>query len=417
MTHSKFIRKLLHLKDVIVNKFEFTNYDKELHLYVRPHKCGAECPECGRRCEIVREMEEERVWRDLVVSGTSIYFHFRPREINCVTHGRSQEKIAWSETYGRVSYRLEYLVLAYSQIMTQKAAARALNIPKSTFSNILHRSIERTRSGHRIRGLKSIGIDEISYCKGKKYATVVYDMDKGCVVWTSKGKGRETIDAFFDNKLSEYQRNQIQYASCDMAKTYIGAIKEYCKNAILVIDKFHVVKALNEAVDEVRKEEWRSVQGDHKKFLKGLRWLLFKHSNNRTKSNTRLLNQLRKSNRRIHRAWILKDEFEHFWEYLYQGSAEKFIRGWIRSVRRSRLEPLKEFVNTLVNHLDNIITYIGTGISNAIAEGINRVIRQVKNRASGYRSFHAFTNMIYLVVGDLNIPEQIPAKFRTLKNA
>jgi transposase len=362
-------------------------------------------------------MEEERFWRDLVISGTTIFFHYRPREIICPTHGRIQENIPWAEAYGRVSYRLEYLVLAYSQIMTQKAAARTLNIPKSTFSNILHRSIERIRSGHRIRGLKSIGIDEISYCKGKKYATVVYDMDKGCVVWVSKGKGRETIDAFFENELSEYQRNQIRFASCDMGQTYIGAINDYCKKAVLVLDKFHVVKALNEAVDEVRKEEWRQLQGDEKKALQGLRWLLFRHSKNRTKGQTRFLNKLKASNRRIHRAWVLKDEFEAFWEYLYQGSAEKFIKGWVTAVKRSRLKPMREFVDTLIKHWENIIAYIGTPITNAMAEGINRVIRQMKNRASGYRSFHAFTDMIYLVVGDLNIPERIPARFRTLKIA
>lgn len=417
MTHSKFIRKLLHLRDVTIRKFNFSHYDKELHLDVRPLKCGAECPECGRRCKILREMDEERSWRDLVVSGTSIYFHYRPREIICPTHGRIQERIPWSEAYSRISYRLEYLVLAYSQIMTQKAAAKALNIPKSTFSRILHQGINRIRDGHRIRGLTSIGIDEISYCRGKKYATVVYDLDKGCVVWVSKGKGRATIDKFFENELSEYQRNQIKYASCDMAKTYIGAIEHYCENAVLVLDKFHVVKALNDAVDEVRKEEWRQLEGDDKKALHGLRWLLFKHSQNRTKAQTRFLNRLKASNRRIHRAWVLKDEFEAFWDYLYQGSAEKFIKGWVTAVKRSRLGPMKKFVDTLIDHWQNIVTYIGVPITNAMAEGVNRVIRQIKNRASGYRNFQAFTDMIYLVVGDVNIPEQIPANFRTLKNA
>lgn len=417
MTTSKFIRNLFHLRDMIVKNFHFANYHKELHLYIAPHKCGAECPVCHRRCKIIREMEDERMWRDLMVSGTAIYFHFRLREIDCPTHGRSQEHIPWAEAYSRASFRLEYLILAYSQIMTQKAAAQALCIPKSTFSEILHRSITRIRDGHRIRGLKSIGIDEISYCKGKKYATIVYDMDKGCVVWVSKGKGRETIDAFFENELSYHQRNQIRFASCDMAKTYIGAIKDYCKKAVLVLDKFHVVKALNDAVDEVRKEEWRVFDGNEKKTLKGLRWLLFRHSSNRTKGNTHTLNQLRKSNRRIHRAWVLKDEFEAFWEYLYKGAAKNFIRGWITSVRRSRLKPMIEFTKTLENHFENIITYIGTGITNAMAEGINRVIRQIKNRASGYRTLHAFSDMIFLVVGDLNIPEQIPTKFRTMEIA
>jgi len=92
---------------------------------------------------------------------------------------------------------IQYAMFIYCQLMTQKAASKLLHIPKSTLSDLLHRSITCLRSGHRIRGLKSIGIDEISYCKGHKYATVVYDLDRACVVWVGQGKGRGTIDEFF----------------------------------------------------------------------------------------------------------------------------------------------------------------------------------------------------------------------------
>ncbi|MBN2524838.1 MAG: transposase [Deltaproteobacteria bacterium] len=115
--------------------------------------------------------------------------------------------------------------------MTQKAAAELLSIPKSTFSDILHRTISGTREGHRIRGLKSIGVDEVSYEKGHKYMTVVYDLDKARIVWVGEGKKRETIDAFFDNHLSDYQKKQIQWAFCDMSETFIGAIKTHCRIA------------------------------------------------------------------------------------------------------------------------------------------------------------------------------------------
>ena len=373
MTINKFIQKAYHLKGLRVRGYEFRNYGKELLLYVVPYENGCRCPQCNRRCEILNKNTELREWRDLFVSGVTIFFTYMPREINCPTHGRVQEDIPWAGQYYRISYRLEYLILTLAQMMPQKAAARTLNMPKSTFSDLLHRSIKNRRKGHKIRNLKSIGIDEISYCKGKKYATVVYDIDKGQVLWVSKGKGRETIDKFFDNELSEYQIMNIQNASCDMAPTYVGAITDYCKNATLVIDKFHIVKALNDAVDELRKEEWRLLEGDEKKSMKGLRWLLFKHSKNRTKGQTRFLNKLKKSNRRIHRAWTLKDEFEAFWDYTYVGSAENFLRAWITAVKRSRLESLKNFVvNTLEKHWDNIISYIGTHITNAVAEGVNR---------------------------------------------
>ena len=199
-----------------------------------------------------------------------------------------------------------------------------------------------------------------------------------------------------------------------MSQAYIGAIEDHCPNATLVLDRFHIVKALNEAVDEVRKEQWRKASADNRKALKGLRWLLFKHSSNRSKKNTRILNALRKGNRRIHRAWVLKDEFEHFWDYKAPWAAERFLKNWMTTALKSRLDPMRNFVKMLKKHSHRILSFIEARITNATAEGLNRVIKIVKNRASGFRSLKAFTDMIYLTVGDLDIPAQIPVKFRAI---
>ncbi|MFC1862881.1 ISL3 family transposase [Thermodesulfobacteriota bacterium] len=414
MTVNKFIRKLLNLKGLIVNDFQFKSRDKELILWVKPYKNGCLCPQCKRRCRIVRTMDKPRQWRDIPVCGWSVFFWYYPREIICPTHGRVQEEIPWTEAYARITYRFEYIMLVYCQLMTQKAAAKILHLPKSTLSDMLHRVISRLRDGHRIRGLKTIGIDEISYCKGHKYATIVYDIDRSCVVWAGLGKGRKSIDDFFCNNLSEYQKNKIKWATCDMSRAYIGAIEDHCPNATLVLDRFHIAKALNDAVDKVRKEQWRLADPDERKSLKGLRWLLFKHSSNRSKKDSRILNSLRKGNRRIHRAWILKDEFEQFWEYNAQWAAERFLKRWMTAALKSRLEPIRDFVKTLKRHKHRILPFIGSRLTNAIAEGLNRIIRIIKNRASGYRSLPAFIDMIFLTIGDVDIPAQIPVNFRTL---
>jgi len=414
MTVNKFIRKLLKLKGLFVSDFEFKFRDKELNLWVKPHKNGCLCPECKRRGRIVRTMDSCRVWRDIPICGRSVFLWYHPREIYCLTHGRIQEDIPWADAYARVTYRFEYIMLVYCQLMTQKAAARILHIPKSTLSDLLHRCITRIRDGHRIRGLKTIGIDEISYCKGHNYATVVYDLERCCVVWVGRGKGRETIDIFFTEMISDYQKTQIKWATCDMSRAYIGAIEDHCPNAALVLDRFHIAKALNEAVDDVRKEEWRKATGDKRKALKGLRWLLFKHSSKRSKKDTRILNALSKGNRHIHRAWVLKDEFEQFWEYKAPWAAQRFLKAWMTTALKSRLEPIREFVKTLKKHMHRILPFIGSRLTNAIAEGLNRIIRIIKNRASGFRSLPAFIDMIFLTVGDLDIPAQIPSKFRTL---
>ncbi len=168
------------------------------------------------------------------------------------------------------------------------------------------------------------------------------------------------------------------------------------------------MKALNEAVDEVRKEQWRKVEKAERKILKGLRWLLYRHSSTRTKKDTRTLNSLQKSNRRIYRAWVLKDEFEQFRLYKAPWAAERFIKRWTTAAFRSRLQPLRKFAEMIRKHKDNILTFVKTKLTNAVSEGINRIIKMIKNRASGFHSLDAFSDMIYLVVGNVDIAEQIP---------
>lgn len=412
MTNNKLVAQLLRFKGLRVVSSWFQRRDTFV-IAVKPYKNGCRCPECGRRGPIVQVLLPRR-WRDVPVCGRTVWLQHRPREIRCPTHGRVVEEIPWAGHYARVTHRFEYLMLRYCQIMTQKAAAELLGIPGSTLSDLLHRAITSIREGHHIRGLKTIGIDEISYAKGHKYATVVYDLDRACVVWIGRGKARDTIDEFFTQALSSQQRARIQWACCDMSEAYIGAIRTNCPKATLVIDRFHVVKALNAAIDEVRKEQWRIAGADERKALKGLRWLLYRHSSTRSREDTRTLKALEKANRRIYRAWRLKDEFEQFWEYQSPHAAARFLKNWMTSTLRSRLEPLRKFVSTLRHHRDGILSFVNTRLTNAISEGLNRIMRMVNNRASGFRTLDAFADLIFLTVGDVDIPAQIPARFRTL---
>ena len=414
MSTLRLLGKLLRLTELKITWFEFKDRGKELHLGVKPFKNGCRCAECGRRGRVVRSAMEARTWTDVTVLGLKVIFHYAPKEIECPTHGRGQEEIPWAAPLARVTYRLEWRICALSQIMTQKAAAAVLMMPSSTLSDLLHRVINRTRAGHKIRGLVTLGVDEISYLKGRKFCTLVYDLDRSRVVWVGKGKGRETIDKFFNEQLSEFQRKQITWASCDMSRAYTGAIMHHCPNVKLVIDRFHIVKALNEAVDAVRKEEWRDLDVDGRKAIKGLRWLLGMNPKNRTKGNTRFLNSLAKSNRRIHRAWVLKDEFNHFWDYRYAGSAKVFLKNWMTSALKSRIPSLIKFVGTLREYQANIMTFIERPLTNAVGEGINRILKIVKNRSSGFRNLKSYSDLIFLTIGDLDIPAHIPSKLRTL---
>ena len=414
---NKLLRNVLGFKNLIVTGHDLRPRKGVLHLWVKPHKNGARCLECGRRCKLLRRgrrgaARHRRTWRDIPAGGLGVALHYSPREILCPTHGRRQEDIPWAAPKARNSLRLECQLLRLCKVMTQKEAAAQLGIPASTVADILHRVVARCRDGHKIRGLKSIGIDEISYQKRHKYLTVVYDLDRHHVVWAGRGKGRKTIDRFFEEVLSKGQRARVRTACCDMSEAYIGAIAHHLPKAVLVLDRFHIVKALNEAVDEVRKEHWRNAEGEARADLRGLRFTLLKNRKNRTRAEHAALASLERSNRRVFRACTLKDELNHFWEYVYLGCAEKFLKRWCKRALLSRIEPIRKFVRTIRAHIEPVFASI-LGVTNAVAEGINRLLRMAKNRASGFRSPDNFINIIYLVAGDLDLPAQIPSQNRS----
>jgi len=416
MSIKKFISELLSFKALLVSSFRFDcnpKGQKELHLEVKPYKNGARCPKCGRRAKIIASNTlRPRRWRDISCAGRAVWLRYQPREIDCPTHGRAQEVIPWAAPYSRFSFRFEYLMLRLCSMMPQAQVAQILKVSPSTLADALHRVVERYREGHQIQGVTKIGIDEVSYKKGHKYLTLVYDLDNHCVIWAGRGKARETIERFFTEALDEDRREAIKVATCDMSETFIGAIEQFCPNAEVVLDRFHIVQALNQALDEVRKQQWRGASADERKALKGLRWLLFKHPDHRTKADTRILNNLRKANKRIHRAWVLKDEFQHFWEFISSTCAERFLMKWTRTALSSRLEPLRKFAGTIRKHKHRILTFIDTRASNAVAESINRSVRQIRNWACGFSNIQHFMNLIFLRLGDLYIPDQIPAPFR-----
>lgn len=213
MSDRKLLARLLRLTGMKVTGYKFTDYDKQVDVWVKPYKNGCRCPECERRCPIVSQGRDERNWNDISVLGRRVVLWYRPKKIRCPTHGRAQEQIPWAAHHARVTYRTQWRICARGQLMTQKAAAEILCMPTSTVSDILHRVITRVRSGHRIRGLVSLGVDEIAYKKGHKYLTLVYDLDLAKVVWVGEGKGRETIDRFFNEVLSEDQKKRILWAS------------------------------------------------------------------------------------------------------------------------------------------------------------------------------------------------------------
>src|SRR5438552_18857781 len=143
-----------------------------------------------------------------------------------------------------------------------------------------------------------------------------------------------------------------------------------------------------------------------------MHWLLALHSRNRTHDQSLTIQKLRSSNRRIHRAWVLKDEFEAFWHFEDLDTAREFLESWITAALRTRIPTLRTFASTLRTYQTHVLAFVQRHLTNAAAEGLNRVIKIIKNRASGFRNLDSFADLILLTVGDLSIPDHISCGLR-----
>lgn len=260
----------------------------------------------------------------------------------------------------------------------------------------------------------NLGDSQISFKRRHRYATLAYDLDRARVVWVGESKGRETIDRFFAEALSDGQKSRISWAGSDMSVAYSEAIKAHCPNATPVIDRFRLVTALNEAADAVHKQQWREFVAAQRKSVKGLRWLRGMRLVTRTKPHRRQLNRPAHGIRSIYRASVLKDKFKHFWSYSYLGSTAPVLKRRRASALRSRPPFMRVFEKTLRAHYDDIITCIGRPPTDAIAEGSSRTAKVAKSRASGFRGLYNLADMLYLIVWGPDTADRIPAAFKAL---
>ena len=193
----------------------------------------------------------------------------------------------------------------------------------------------------------------------------------------------------------------IKVVCCDMWAVYIDAVQERLAHAQIVFDRFHVVQHLSRAVDEVRREAWRKLDGPERSAFKATRWLWLKNPWNLRDDESRRLSALCRKNTPIVRAYYLKEAFQRFWDYLYEGWAAPYLQWWLRWASRSRLAPFVRFARMIRNHLDGILTWTKLRVANGALEGMNNKVKVVSHRAFGYRTVDTYITAIWHACGDL----------------
>jgi transposase len=236
--------------------------------------------------------------------------------------------------------------------------------------------------------LRAIGVDEVSIRKGHSYAIVVADLDRQKPIWMSESPGRseEDMDRFFDT-LGPRRSARITLAVMDMWKAFRNSTLNHTDNVRIVYDKFHVLKHLSDAMDQVRRQEYKRVNEKERKFIKGQRYTLLSHKANLDEDARRSLRLLLKANKRLNTAYLLKESFGQLWDYNYSACAKTFFENWKKQLKWQRLKPFEEFAAMIERHWDGIVSYChpDNKVSLGFMEGLNNKIRLIQRRAYGIK--------------------------------
>jgi transposase len=306
--------------------------------------------------------------------------------LDCPECGPKVERIEQVPSKAPYTKRFEDKVGQACESAAARRVARQFGLPQSTVRAIDLRYLERWAAKRRKAPLKHAGVDEIHLGTKDKFITVVSNLESGEPLWFGRERKKETLDEFFRTELRSYQRRKIEAVCVDMWEPFRLSIEEWAPGCKIVYDKFHIMQHANKAVDEVRRAEFFRKGGQLREIVKGKRWLLLTRWVNLGGKKKQLLNELFKLNRRLMKAYLLKEALDHLWDYKYEGAALRYLEGWIDQLRWQRLPSFQKLARMLVDHVDGILNYCRIKIRFGVVEAINGNIRMLINRGRGYKN-------------------------------
>jgi transposase len=381
--------KILHWPGYRVYRHEIDERRKKLILWVQ-RKRGRwkiECSGCGRKFREFYDLSERAV-RDLPWGEFQTTVYIEVYRVKCPECGVKREKVLQLPSKAPFSRRFEEAVGKACEGASARQVARRFELAASTVRAIDLRYLERWAAARRKPALRQMGVDEIYLGKKQKFITVVSNLESREPLWFGGERKKETLDAFFRTQLSRKQRQGIEAACLDMWEPYRLSLEQWAPACRLVYDKFHILRHANATIDEVRRAEFFRQGGRKRELVKGKRWLLLSRWVNLNTEKKRQLNQLFVLNRRMLKAYLLKESLSRLWDYRCEGAMLRYLQNWIDQLRWQRLKPFEKLAWMLLDHLEGILNYCRTRIAMGVVEAINGNIKALLRRGRGYKNLH-----------------------------
>jgi transposase len=354
----------------------------------------------------------ERRFQFVPLWGLATYFVYAPRRVNCPQHGIVVEHMPWALGKRPLTQSFGWFLAGWAKRLSWQETAQTFKTSWEAVFRSVEMAVDWGRARMDLSGITAMGVDEIHWRKGR-FLTLVYQINAGMkrLLFVSEDREEKSLRKFF-LWLGPARAKLIEFICSDMWKPYLNVIAQRAPQALNVLDRYHIAAKMNKAIDEVRAKETREAgaRGRSNKIkvvLTHSRWCLLKRVENLTGKQAIKLKEVLACNLRTVRAYLLKEEFQFFWEYISPAWAEKFMDQWCTKAMRSRLEPMKKIARMVRSHKPLILNWFEARgqLSLGAVEGLNNKLKANIRKSYGFRTFHGIKISLYHKLGELPTPQ------------
>jgi len=366
------------------------------------------CSVCGRKSSGYDRLPERR-FEFIPMWGIKVFFRYSPRRVDCQHCGVHVEQLPWSKGKRRLTQSYAWFLSGWAKRLSWKETAEAFHTTWDHVFCSVEMAVSWGKEHRNLTDIKGIGVDEIQWQRGHKYLTLVYQIDSDCrrLLWVGQNRTIKTLLRFF-MWFGKERSGQLQHVCSDMWKPYLKVIKKKAVNALHILDRFHIMAYLSKGIDKVRAEEVRSLKEKGlEPVLTQSRWLLLKKPENLNEKQESKLAELVQYNLKTIRSYLLKEEFQQFWQYVSPYWAEQFLDKWCTKTMRSKIEPMKKVAKMLRRHKPLLMNWFKAKgrFSSGIVEGFNNKAKLTTRKAYGFRTYYAAEIALFHTLGALPVPE------------